>query len=301
MRRQECVRKQGHGKPSGHVCDPVSCSDEYVIEKLITLQASDLPTRPWFRKQVQAAVTIQRAYRAHRAVMAFEELDSRIKFAASQPVRMALTFLRARAADLGSLGALLDVDPHLNGDPRILRKAENVTKALSSAIDRATTIERAQRVQVMAADKRCSDLIGGADVFTDSDEDDSSDSDFEDVIHEAWKSKKKELQGTQGARSPDEMDDESIWEDVSSPGSDYLDSSEDYFEYGTGIPEGGEVDFSEARLAAIASLCSGSRQRREWISKILAAPPLKNPSRRRTSVSKVPKLLTISEEIEVEA
>ncbi|KAL5524217.1 hypothetical protein ACEPAF_9357 [Sanghuangporus sanghuang] len=258
---------------------------------------------PWSSDQVEAAIKIQRAYRIHRAILAFTLLEHRIKFSVSQQARTTLSHLRAQAVDIGILGALLDAEPILSQNSRILRKAETVTNILCRAIDRVALSEKVRGAGVKWVSEMSYGTTGGFDEpipFTESDEEDSSDSDYEDLTHDVCHPKEREMEANNQAGTSEGLDDESKWADVSSPGSDHSGSTEEYYEYGTGVPEDSDEDVSKARRAAIISLCSGPRQKREWISQILTAPPLKKPARR-ASISKVPKLFTISEESESEA
>ncbi|KAL5519708.1 hypothetical protein ACEPAG_1368 [Sanghuangporus baumii] len=258
---------------------------------------------PWSSDQVEAAIKIQRAYRIHRAILAFTLLEHRINFSASQQARATLSHLRAQAVRLGTLRALLNDEPILNQNSRILRKAEAVTNMLCRAIDRVALSERVQRARVEWVSEMSYGTTGAFDepiAFTGSDEEDSSDSDYEDLTHDICLSKKRDMEANVQAGASERIDDKSTWINVSSSGCDHSGSTEEYYEYGTGVPEDSDEDVSKARRAAIISLCSGPRQKREWISQILTAPPLKKRARR-ASISKVPKLLTISEEPEPEA
>ncbi|KAL5501913.1 hypothetical protein ACEPAH_9174 [Sanghuangporus vaninii] len=309
IRRQISKRRRDSLEPT---CKAVRCSYFFCLSffpPLLALcsicvhQKCATPMRPWSSDQVEAAVKIQRAYRIHRAILAFTLLEHRIKISASQHARTTLSHLRTQAVDLGILGALLDAESFLNQNSRILSKAEAVTNILCRAIDHAVLSEKMQGVRAKWVSEMSYRTTEGFDepiAFTENDEEDSSDSDYEDLTHDICHPKKRDMEANDQAGSSEGFVDESTWADVSSSDSDHSGSTEEYYEYGTGVPEDSDEDVSKARRAAIISLCSGSRQKREWISQILTAPPLKKPARR-ASISKVPKLVTISEEPESEA
>ncbi|KAL5482314.1 hypothetical protein ACEPAI_8908 [Sanghuangporus weigelae] len=310
IRRQISKRRRDPFEPA---CEAVRCSYFFFLSLFPSLstfcsncvhQKCATLVGPWSSDQVEgAAIKIQRAYRSHRAILAFSLLEHRIKFSASQQARTTLSHLRAQAVDLGTLGALLDSEPILNQNSRVLRKAEAVTNILCRAIDRVALSEKVQRARVKWISEMNSGTTGGFDepiAFTENDEEDSSDSDYEDLTHDVCLPKEREMVANNQADTSERLDDKPTWADVSSSGSDHSGSTEEYYEYGTGVPEDSDENVSNARRSAIISLCSGPRQKREWISQILTAPPLKK-SARRASISKVPKLLTISEESELEA
>ncbi|EJD06275.1 uncharacterized protein FOMMEDRAFT_26992 [Fomitiporia mediterranea MF3/22] len=92
----------------------------------------------------QAAIRIQRFYRAHRAITALNRLEQRIKTVLNEThdPQAARTQLRGRAAELGSLRAFLNATPHVTSDPRVVNRMRRVEGTLQKLLDKATCAER---------------------------------------------------------------------------------------------------------------------------------------------------------------
>ncbi|KAH8114140.1 hypothetical protein DFH11DRAFT_1727142 [Phellopilus nigrolimitatus] len=309
LRRQEFARRLAQ---KGREDKTMS---EYAIKRLP-------PPRGRLAERVLAAVKIQRAYRAHRALLDLGRLHTRILANTTTPSvspsssshasdedyddfglyeRRAKTEQRGlqdRLAKLGALGATLDVAPHTKDDPRVFHTARCTAEALRHKLEQA---EKRGRGMNASADMKMHKKDGsyhegnlgttskGVTVSVSSVSPDDDDFGGEIEVVEVG-------------------DGEEEWNDSLSSVSDDSDyTTEENFACYDGD---GDDATRHSRTAALVALFRSASQRRQWLRQTQAQTEPATPKakaktiakglQRCPSVSRVPSLGAIPEDAERE-
>ncbi|KAL5490701.1 hypothetical protein ACEPAI_5535 [Sanghuangporus weigelae] len=134
--RLDCARRQKHGYRMSRECSPSQSAGQDSSSSETNL------IRPHDR--TGAAIKIQRAYRAHRAVLILSNFERRIveAFSPSRDARTALSYLRARSAEFAAMRSFMDVAPLVSDNARVKISLQNVSETIRRSIERAEKEER---------------------------------------------------------------------------------------------------------------------------------------------------------------
>ncbi|THH04025.1 hypothetical protein EW145_g5822 [Phellinidium pouzarii] len=272
-----------------------------------TKPTSQLKARP--AERVQAAIKIQRAFRAHRTLANLSRIRTHI-LAASLPSakpapgysyayscspgadsKTRMKYLHTLLAELGALGAALDAAPPAALDQRILSAARRTSECLRHALELAERGEEDGDVWVHAP--RTGSCVGNTRLNAISDDCSDADSDVDDLeVRSGSGVVEMEVDGelcgvVELMESPDYHEEE--WSEESS--SEDSDCTED------GFCSGNEKALA-ARKAVLASFFSSTNRR--WAHHSPSTVNLALRPRRRSSVSTPPSLNAILEDAETE-
>ncbi|KAL5528842.1 hypothetical protein ACEPAG_4816 [Sanghuangporus baumii] len=260
--RIDCARRQKHVYRMSRERSPSqSASQDSSSSKTTLVQPHD---------RTRAAIKIQRAYRAHRAVLILNNFERRIleAFSPSRDARTALSYLRARSAEFAAMRSFMDAAPNVSDNARVKRSLQNVSETIRHSIERAEKGEREHKA--------------GAT-----------------VVH-AYVSSSSIRSAKKTSRSDSRKGDNAAsygtgYPNVFASASNLVNSA---------VIEGGVIEKSGTKNIAHEAIVTTSAPFRPSVSQNaecvtqLASENSSVPKRRYSTVSKVPALLTISEDSE---
>ncbi|KAL5512049.1 hypothetical protein ACEPAH_5268 [Sanghuangporus vaninii] len=257
--RLDCARRQKSGYRMPRECSPSQSAGQR------SSSSETIPVR--LHDQARAAIKIQRAYRAHRAVLILNNFERRILEASSpsRDARTTLSYLRARSAEFAAMRTFMDATPHVSDNARVRRSLQNVSETIRCSIERAEKEEGERKA--------------GAT-----------------VVH-AYVPSPSIRSGKKASRSDSMKRANAVLSGSGHPSVPASSSTAATIEGGGIEMLGTRKVACEAIVTPLAPFCPSASQNTEFVTELAATNP--TVSRRRYStVSKIPTLITISEDLE---
>ncbi|OCB91353.1 hypothetical protein A7U60_g1392 [Sanghuangporus baumii] len=137
--RLNCARRQKGGYRMSWEGSPSQSAGQR------SSSSETIPVRPHDR--ARAAIKIQRAYRAHRAVLILSNFERRILEAVgpARDARTTLSYLRARSAEFAAMRTFMDATPYVSDNARVKKSLQNVSETIRCSIERAEKEERERK------------------------------------------------------------------------------------------------------------------------------------------------------------
>ena len=219
------------------------------------------PQNPYDR--TLASIRIQRAYRAHRAVLILANLERRVReaFDPSRDSRTALSYLRARSAEFAAMRTFMDATRHVSDNVRVEEMIVRVEETIRGSVERAEQEERERET--------------GATIVH---------------VHGSGPASP-----TRSPTSPSRADAMRVFEKVHTSNTKTCASSSGELPVHREIAANG-VDITHTTSNVLRP---GFIQNQKWITRLPTTNPPNRRRRRHSTVSKIPDLLTIPEDPEI--